>query len=887
MSPEMKSNPYDRSLDDVLDELDATREGLSDDEAKARLEKHGPNELPHGSPPSRLKIFIAQFKSPLIYVLAAAALVAVAVGETTDAGFIVAILVLNALIGGFEEFKAEQSAQALQQLIRTIATVIRGGETREIDATKLVPGDILLLESGNRVPADARFIDTQSLEIDEALLTGESLPVVKDADWMPEGEAPIGDQLNTAFAGSSVVRGRGRAVVTATGTHTVVGQLAADVTDAEAGKPPLVERMERFTRVVGYVSLVAAGAVAMLGFTAGFELQEMFLFGIALAVSIIPEGLPVAMTVALAVATTRMAKRGVIVRKLAAVEGLGSCTMIASDKTGTLTRNELTVARFTLAGGFAHDIEGGGYIPIDRVGELGDHTAGAEQLARAVALCNEASLYHHEDEWVWRGDPTEIALLTFAHKVNLEPEELRREWPQVGEIPFEAERKFAATFHRKSDSESVLGFVKGAPEVILDMSQLDSATAAREKEVAERLASEGFRVLGVAQAYFVELPGDDLPRGPDATLEFLGFVAMIDPLREGVIEAIKACNDAGIKVSMVTGDHPVTALAIARNLGFAQSHDEVITGAQLDDATFDDPKVIERTRVYARVAPEQKLDIVNAAQKAGHYVAVTGDGVNDAPALRAANIGVAMGKGGTDVAREAADLVISDDNFSTIVNGVEEGRVAYDNVRKVIYLLVSTGAAEVVLMLLALAAGMPLPLVPVQILWLNLVTNGIQDVALAFEPAERDVLARKPREPNERIFNRLMIERTIVAAVTMGGVGFAAFYWLIESGWEETHARNAMLLLMVLFENVHLGNCRSETQSIFTLAPWKSPILLAGAALAFGLHIGSMHWGFMQSILGTAPIDLETFAILCVFALSIAVTMELHKVSWRLRYPRP
>lgn len=879
---------YSLAASEVLTALDVGEHGLSKAEADRRREEHGENELPQGDPPSRAKILLRQFQSPLIYILVLAGIVSAAIGETTDAGFIFAILVLNAVIGGFQEWKAEQSARALQALIRTSATVTRDDEITEIDARELVPGDIVWLESGNRVPADLRLLYEHGLEIDEALLTGESVPSQKDQDWTGDVGTSVGDRKNMAYAGSVVARGRARGVVVATGSHTLVGELARDVSAETGGKPPLLIRLERFTRVVGYATLAAAAVVTLLGLVIGFSLHEMFLFAVALAVSAVPEGLPVALTVALAVGTTRMAQKGVIVRKLAAVEGLGSCTMIASDKTGTLTQNELTVRRLVLPNGHIRDIEGTGYLPQGEISIAEADRPDTEGLARVAALCNEASLNRHGDSWTWRGDPTEVALLTLSHKLGFAQRELRERYPQIEEIPFEAERKFAATFHEMPDSTEILVAVKGAPERVLQMCGLDEESRRGHLETALASAAEGFRVLAFAEGRLSSpsLVADRASREP-SDLRFLGFTAMIDPLRDGVADAIARCGDAGIRVVMVTGDHPVTALAIARELDLASEPEEVVSGLDLDETDPEDlARLIKQVRVFARVSPVQKLRIVEAAREAGHFVAVTGDGVNDAPALRAANIGVAMGESGTDVAREAADLVISDDNFATLVDGVGEGRVAYDNVRKVIYLLISTGAAEIVLVALSLVAGLPLPLLPVQLLWLNLVTNGIQDVALAFEPGEEDVLKRSPRDPAERIFNQLMIERTLIAAATMGTVGFAAFHWMLSNGWEEATARNSLLLLMVLFENVHLGNCRSETRSIFTMTPWKSPILLSGAAVAFLLHLGSMHVPFMQGILGTAPLPLGTFAVLAGLALSIAVVMEFHKWSWRIRHER-
>ncbi len=621
----------------------------------------------------------------------------------------------------------------------------------------------------------------------------------------------------------------------------------------------------------------------------------MFLFAVALAVSAIPEGLPVALTVALAIGTARMARRGVIVRRLAAVEGLGSCTLIASDKTGTLTCNELTVREIRLPTGERFDVSGEGFVPEGQVThegqaiETGSHPV-LDGLAGVAVLCNEADLHRRDGEWIWRGDAVDLALLAMAHKLGWTREASLSSHPQVNELPFEPERQFAATYHQSDGATDV--FVKGAPERVLAMCDWGDGSDQKEAsqkveemhQLAESMGQQGYRVLALAEG---TTPGtlDPAQAPPEPShLTFLGFVGMIDPLRPGVRDAVGACREAGVGVCMVTGDHPVTALAISRDLGLASEPHQVVTGSELakmSPAEMD--QAVKTARVFARVAPHQKLELVNAARRVGHFVAVTGDGVNDAPALRAANIGVAMGKSGTDVAREAAELVISDDNFATIVAGIEEGRVAYDNVRKVIYLLISTGAAEVVLVGLALMAGLPLPLLAVQLLWLNLVTNGIQDVALAFEPSEGDVLGRAPRPTSERIFNRLMIERTIVAALVMGFVGFGAFWWMLRAGWTEATARNALLLLMVLFENVHIGNCRSETKSALRLSPFRSPILLGGALIALLIHLGTMFVPLGQEILHVEPVSLTTFACLWALALSVFVAMEVHKWTWAMR----
>jgi magnesium-transporting ATPase (P-type) len=887
---ERAAPPYTLPAAEVMTELHAVRGGLTEREAAIRASTFGPNELPHVPPPTLLQIVLRQFTSPLIYILAIAAGVALALGEGKDAAFIAGVLIINAIIGTIQESHAEKASQALQKLLTIRATVRRDGETRMMDAVALVPGDVVWLESGNRVPADLRLLISHGLEMDESLLTGESTTVTKEAAWTGPPETPLADRRNMVHAGSIVVHGRCEGVVAATGAASEVGRLALDVMGSQGGRPPLVERMEEFTRRIAVAVLLAAAIVSVVGVTlGGYSVVEMFLFGVALAVSAIPEGLPVALTVALAIGTTRMAKRGVIVRQLAAVEGLGSCTLIASDKTGTLTCNALTVRELRLPDGSVYEVTGEGFVPEGDVLLDGrplepDGAARLADLARACVLCNEADLYTHDHTgWNWRGDPTDVALLVMSHKLGWKRQLSLDLHPQVNEIPFEPERQYAATYHRIDGG--IRAMVKGAPERVLGMCDGDRRAVDELRSAAETMARAGYRVLAVAEGAAPE-GIDESVNPPDPTgLSCLGLVGMIDPLRAGVREAVADARGAGVQTIMVTGDHPVTALAIARDLGLAERPEEVVTGPDMAAMSAGElGAIMSRVRVFARVAPHQKLEIVEAAKAAGHYVAVTGDGVNDAPALKAANIGVAMGQAGTDVAREAAELVISDDHFATITAGIEEGRIAYNNIRNVIYLLISTGAAEVVLVALAIASGHPLPLLPVQLLWLNLVTNGIQDVALAFEPGVGDIRHQPPRPPGEPIFNRLMIERTVIGALVMGIVAFWLFDYLLGHGYTEHAARNSVLLLMVLFENVHIFNCRSETVSAFRLSIFRSPVLMIGIVCAFSVHVAMLYLPFGQALLETEAVSLDHWAMLVTLSLSILVVMELHKLWWNRRY---
>lgn len=877
-------------LSAVNDLLNSSAGGLCFDEAGKRLKIHGFNTLPEQQAPPVWLIILRQFQSPLIYVLFAAAFLSLLIGEVKDAAFIAGVVILNAIIGTVQEWRAERSALALQQLLKIKASVVRDGEVNEIDAEKLVPGDVVWIESGNKVPADMRLIAAHGLEVDESLLTGESQIVLKDAEWSGPQRVPLADRQNMLYAGTICIRGRGKSIVVSTSQNTTVGQLALDITSASGGKPPLMIRLDRFARTIALVVLVAAVVTGLAGMIfGGHSLADMFLFAVALSVSAIPEGLPVAVTIALARASTRMAKRGVIVRNLRAVEGLGSCTLIASDKTGTLTCNELTVKKIWLAADKELEIEGEGYTPegailCDNQRLVPGSLPELEDLITVAILCNEADLHLLDNKWVWRGDPTDIALLSMGHKLNLKRESALDRYRQINEIPFEAEHRYAATYHHAGSS--VLICVKGAPERVLDMCAMDDPALLRSAQHhAERLAGQGYRVLAFAEGWEEQKNDESHAPQEPSDLKFLGLAAMIDPLRPEVPDAIRSCRSAGIQVAMITGDHPVTALSIARSLGLASDLSQVITGVELEGkAQKELLELVDNARLFARIVPHQKLDIVRAAQELGHFVAVTGDGANDAPALKAANIGASMGRSGTDVARFASDLVLSNDNFATIVAGIEEGRVAYDNIRKVIYLLVSTGAAEVIAVCLSLVTGLPVPLHPVQLLWLNLVTNGLQDVALAFEPGEAGILQRSPRSPGENIFNRLMIERTVVAASIMGFVSFGTFYWLITNGWNEDSARNILLLLLILFQTIHIGNCRSETKSALIISPLRSPILLTCAVCAFAIHVGALYWSPTQHLLHTEPVSLTIWGILVALSTTVFFGMEMHKLWWHFRY---
>ena len=886
---------------EALDGLASTRRGLAAAEAGRRLRVCGENRLPHRPTTPAYRVYLHQFKSPLVYLLLAATVVSLFVGQWTDALFIFAVLQINAVIGGMQEWKAEHSAAALDRMLQATTVVLRDGLAQRIDTAGLVPGDVVRLDSGVRVPADLRLISQHDLQVDESLLTGESLPVTKDPAAVLHEAAPMAERCNLLFAGTTVLVGRALAVVAATGSNTQIGRIASALAGPDTAPPPLIGRLEQFSRWIGIATLVAIAVLAGVQLAQGLSLLTVFLVAVALAVAAIPEGLPVAITVALAIATSRMARRNVIVRALPAVEGLGACTLVASDKTGTLTCNELTAKRVLLfddAGpAVAGVVAGQGYRPdgevtVDGRAPTRQEQAGFVELARSAALCNEAELQLVEGGVRHLGDTVDVAFLVLAHKLGIDPSAAKGLNPQLNIIPYEPLRRYGAAFVAAYASEEaeirrprVTVHVKGALEALLPM--CDGVDRARALAAGEAMAAEGYRVLAVASGVVSQEAAQKAAPDSLRYLRLLGLVGLIDPLRPEVPAAVERCRAAGVAVVMVTGDHPETARCIARQLGIGAAAPCVVSGAELAAAAGDAEAfaaLVNGGDVFARVEPTQKLQIVRSLQRAGHLVAVTGDGVNDAPALSTADLGVAMGKGGTDVARGAADLILTDDNFASIIGGIEEGRIAYDNVRKLIYLLVATGLGEIVLFLLAIAAGLPLPLFAVQLLWLNLVTNGIQDVALAFEKGEPGVLERRPRPRDESLFDRRMLGQVLTAGGYMGVCAFGFYFAALESGMAEERARNLLLLLMVLFENVHALNARSEERSAFAVPFAANPFLILAIAAAQGSHVAAMYLPGLSDVLAVQPIGLQDWLLVAAVALSLLGAMELRK-AWLRRKP--
>ncbi|MEH6576121.1 MAG: HAD-IC family P-type ATPase [Amphritea sp.] len=861
--------------------------GLSQSQAEALLAQHGANRLPEAKEDGLALIFLRQFKNPFIYVLLAAALVSWFLNQYVNSYFIFAVLLLNALIGSLQEYSAARAAKALKKMVPSFSTVIRDDRLQQIPNEQLVPSDLVELVAGDKVPADIRLLESQQLSCDESMLTGESLPQSKQSTHPVADNASLVERSDMLFAGTIVTRGRGRGIVEQTGSHTQIGQIASELGGGENVKPPLLQRMERFTLRVTYSVMLVIALLFMITFIRGDDLSQVFLMAVALAVSAIPEGLPAAITIALAIGMRRMARAGVIVRKLLAVEALGSCTLVASDKTGTLTLNEMTIHKLILPNGRQFSVSGKGKdihgtVQTDTESEQQD----LQQLATAGALANQAELKQIDGEWLSHGDHVDIAFLILAVKLGLDPELLKNRYRQLDMIPYESENAYSASINLIG-MHSVL-LVKGSVERVLGMCSYSGKNHPLDRQLIiaqeNELARQGYRVMALASRQLAQTYGK--PEDELYELDFLGMAGMVDPLRSEVPEAIQACKQANINVLMVTGDHPDTASAIAKQLNLTTAPQRAITGRELENrlqqGAPEQRKITSEERVFARVEPKQKQLLVEQLIRQGEFVAVTGDGVNDAPALRHAHVGIAMGKRGTDVARESADLILTDDNFASIIEGIRQGRLVYANIRKVVFLLISTGAAEILLFILSVLFGLPLPLLPIQLLWLNLVTNGMQDIALAFEPAEGNELNKPPRSPQEAMFNRLMIERVLVNALVMGGIAFILFVQALQMGLNEIEARNLTLLLMVLFENIHVFNSRSETLSIFKQPFFGNPFLLLGMLSAQGIHIAAMHLPIISDILQVTPVSLQQWSTLLSYACSLILLDEVHK-WWRKR----
>jgi Ca2+-transporting ATPase len=877
----------------IATQLDTDRSGgLTSAQVAERRERYGPNELEEEPTTPPWRIFLMQFANTMIVVLLVAAAVMVAIGEPTDAIVIGAIVILNALIGFFQEYRAEQAMAALRSMAAPHARVVRDGAETSLVATELVPGDVVVLEAGDIVAADARLVESPNLRVNEAALTGESVPVDKDDDPIPAdaGEV-IGDRHNMVFKGTSVVYGRARGIVVATGMQTALGQIAGLLQTHQAPRTPLQKRLAVLGRWLAVAAIAICIVVFVAGVARGEDVEVMFLTAVSLAVAAIPEALPAVVTIGLALGAQRMIRHNALVRRLPAVETLGSVTVICTDKTGTLTEGRMLVERM-----WTHDgedvVTGSGYKPSGELKRDGVHLdvepgTPLASLLTAAALCNDAVLVPPDDEgeeWGIVGDPTEGALLAAASKLGFDRERVNQRYPRTAEIPFDSDRKRMVTIHRTNDPEVRLVAAKGAVEEMIEAVthlatgdgevKLDEPARTAILDQAAEFAAGGYRVLAIAGrtvhdgaiAHVLESERD---------LVLYGLAAMADPPREESRQAVAACRTAGITPVMITGDHPATGQAIGGRLGIVEADDQVMTGAELAQEHAEGLAAhVANVAVYARTSPEQKLDIVNAWKENGDIVAMTGDGVNDAPALRTADIGVAMGITGTEVAKEAADMVLTDDNFASIVTAVGEGRRIYDNIRRFVRYTLTSNAGEIWVMFLGPFVGLPLPLQPVQILWINLVTDGFPGLALGVEPAEKDVMQRPPRPPKESIFAHGLWQQVIVIGLLMG------FLTLAVGLWGEANDRPWQTMIFTTLALLQLGNAlavRSEKQSLFKLGILTNMYLLWTVLITVAIQIVIIYWGPLQSLLKTEALSAQELAIVVVVSTGAFAGVEIEK----------
>jgi len=852
---------HQQPVETVLETLRTSAGGLSSAEAGRRLAGHGPNLLREGRRRTALGLLARQFSDFMILVLLAAAVVSGLIGDVVDTLAIVAIVVLNAVVGFVQEYRAERALAALKAMAAPTATVVREATVAVIPAAELVPGDVVLLEAGRIVPADLRLLESARLRVEEAALTGESVPVEKTTGPLTDGALAVGDRTNLAYKGTLVTYGRGQGVVVATGMDTEFGRIAASLQEAEEVRTPLQRRLTRFGRNLSYAVLAICIVVFAAGLARGEPPLQIFLVAVSLAVAAIPEALPAVVTISLALGARTMVARRALVRRLPAVETLGSVTYICSDKTGTLTLNRMRVEAWYCDGALRPTPGTGG--PWD-------------ELLLAMALSNDAA---QGPEGTILGDPTEVALLAAAHEAGVDKTEEERRFPRVAEVPFDAERKCMTTVHR-DPAGGFVAFTKGAVEAVVERSRDGRPPLL---EVGERMASDGLRVLAVAVRRWEALPAPISPASVERDLTLLGFVGLMDPPREEVREAVATCRAAGIVPVMITGDHALTARAIARRLGIlAGDGAAVITGPELAALS---PEALEArvkdTRVYARIAPEQKLRIVRALQDRGEFVAMTGDGVNDAPALKRADIGVAMGVTGTDVAKEASAMILLDDNFATIVGAVREGRRIYDNLRRFIRYVVTTNSGEIWTIFLAPFLGLPIPLLPIQILWINLVTDGLPGLALSVEPEEPDVMRRPPRPPAEGVFARGLGLHAAWVGLLMAGLTLGTQAWFFHAG--SPHWQTMAFTVLCLAQLAHVLAIRSERRSLFTQGLLSNKFLLGAVALTLGLQLATIYVPAVAAVFKTTPLGAAELALAGGVAGVVFVAVEIEKWATRRR----
>lgn len=858
-------NYYRQEISEVLKNIESTNEGLTNKEAAIRLEKDGPNMLPTTKRKSILKIIFEELTDPIVLLLIVAIIASFIVNEPVDAIAIIFIVLIDLVMGTYQENKANKTADSLAKMVEVKVNVLRDNKQIEIDAKDVVVGDIMFLESGDKVSADGRILECHNLMVDEAVLTGESLQVEKNSAVIAKDNVALADQINMVFSGTTIVKGRAKVVVIATALNTQIGTIAKSIHETKEEKSPLTLRVEKFSKQISLLILVVAAIIAILLISKGVSYHEVFLSVIALAVSAMPEGLPLALTMALTIASNKMAKNNVIAKKLHSVESLGSCTVIASDKTGTLTVNEQTAKKIVFPDNEIVEVTGTGYEVAGEIKVKNNNKV--LELGLLGAINNEAQ----EDNNNFTGDSIDIAFLVLGKKLNVKLDSINI----LETIPYESENKYSAVFYEQEDK--VYCTVKGSLETVLSF--CDNYDLKTLKKQNENLASSGYRVIALASGEIAKKN----KYGPQdiKSLDYKGMVGFIDPIRKEAIKSIKECKSAGIKVLMITGDHPLTAFSIAKDLDLTANFSEVTTGDEvskyLQKSSEEFDEFVKNKRVFSRVTPIQKLEIVNSLKRQGEFVAVTGDGVNDAPALKTANIGISMGSG-TDIARETSKMILLDDNFKSIVAGIKEGRIAYSNIRKIIYFLISCGLAEVLFFCLSIAFDLPMPLIAIQLLWLNVVTDGIQDFALSFERGSDDIMNQKPRSPQEALFDKSLMQEIIVAGLTIGLVVFAVWVYLIKFLNMDVYvARGYIMALMVFIQNIHVFNCRSEQNSAFKVPLKSNKLIVYGVLVSVLLQVIVMESDVLSKFLHTSSINPWHLILLVGIALIVLLIMEVYK----------
>lgn len=862
---------YAMNIEDTYRRLQTSPEGLTIKEATKRIEKYGENSLPKKEKDSIFKIFFSELKDPIVLLLFVAIIASLVVGEIVDATAIFFIVLIDLIIGTYEENKANNTVEALSKLVPEKVKVIRNNKEILMDSKDITIGDFILLESGDKVSADLRIVDAHNLTIDESILTGESIAVEKNAKTLPNRELAITSQSNIAFAGTSIVTGRAKAIVIHVGLETEIGKIADTINNTEEEKSPLTIRVEKFSKQISILIAILSIILAIMLFLKGVSIQEILVSVIALAVSAMPEGLPLALTMALTIASNKMAKHKVVAKKLYSVESLGSCTVIASDKTGTLTVNEQTAKIIVLPNGLEYAVTGSGY-QIDGV-VTGEKLEYAEEIAKLGVINNEAKF--SEEQVI--GDSIDIAFLVLGEKMKTKIDDIEI----LETIPYESANKYSAVFYKQKGETYCT--VKGSLEKVLSLCNRiqfkKTFDSKKIEEQNEELSKDGYRVIALANG---KIKSQDSYGEKDIeNLEFNGLVGFIDPIRKEAVGAIKQCRTAGIKVLMITGDHPLTAYKISKDLKLVEDFKEVTTGPEVEEylqksqKEFDE--FVKQKKVFTRVTPIEKLKIVESLKRQDEFVAVTGDGVNDAPALRSANIGIAMGSG-TDIARETSKMIVMDDNFKSIVNGVLEGRVAYANIRKITYFLISCGLAEVLFFTLSILFNMPMPLVAIQLLWLNVVTDGIQDIALSFEIAEKDIMKEPPRDAKESLFDKTLLQEILIAGLSIGLIVFAVWIILIKVvQMDVATARGYVMALMIIIQNIHAFNCRSEKKSALDIPIASNKIFLIGVLGSAILGVAVLEVDVLAMFLKTSHIPFPHLVVLLGISLLIFLIMECYK----------